>query len=372
MDKKLQKILGKADVKINGGRPWDIQVNDKKVFRKVKLGGLTALGEAYVDGLWDCQQIDELLERLIKADFSLAFKNHWATWGIFLKEKIFNLQKKSNVFKQIRHHYDIGNDLFELMLDKRMTYTCGYWKNAQNLDEAQEAKLDLVCQKIGLKPGMSVLDIGCGWGSFVKFAAEKYGAKCIGITLSKNQAEYAKKSCRGLPVDIRIQDYRKVDEKFDRIISLGMFEHVGHKNYLEYMQSAHKNLKDDGIFLLHCFGGIYKTPNKRRPETRWVEKYIFPGLDLPSLGQIFSAADNLFITHDLQNFGKYYDPTLMAWFENFDKNWPKIKEKYGEKFYRLWKYYLLICAGGFRSGKYQLWQIVFSKKPIEKVYETVR
>lgn len=369
---KMISLLQKADIRIDGKRGWDIKVKDQRLFSRVARGGVTALGEAYVDGWWECDQIEVLFDKLIRAELPSHFKNHWATLAILFKEKLFNLQDRKGSLKFIKHHYDLGNDLFEFMLDKRMTYTCGYWKQAKTLNEAQEAKLDLVCKKIGLKKGMTVLDIGCGWGSFIKFAAEKYGARCVGITLSKEQAAYAKKSCRGLPVEVRIQDYRDVKEKFDRVISLGMFEHVGPKNYRTYMKAAHAALKEDGIFLLHCFGGTYPTPNRMQPETRWVEKYIFPGMALPSVGQIYTASDSLFIPQDLQNFGKYYDPTLMAWFANCEKNQRAIKERYGERFYRLWRYYLLLCAGGFRSGKYHLWQMVFSKKPLPQVYETVR
>lgn len=365
-------LLRRADIHVNGTRAWDIKIKNSRLFSRVAREGVTGLGEAYVDGWWECDQLDVFFDKLIRADLPVEFKNHWTTWGIFLKEKIFNLQDRQSARKFIKHHYDLGNDLFELMLDKRMTYTCGYWKNAKTLDAAQEAKLDLVCKKIGLKKGMSVLDIGCGWGSFIKFAAEKYGARCVGITLSKEQARYANGSCTGLPVEVRVQDYRDVREKFDRVVSLGMFEHVGPKNYQTYMRAAHAALKDDGLFLLHCFGGTYPTPNRMQPETRWVEKYIFPGMALPSVGQIFSAADSLFLPLDMHNFGHYYDPTLMAWFANCQRNQRTIKEKYGERFYRLWRYYLLLCAGGFRSGKYHLWQIVFSKKPLQRVYEAVR
>ena len=155
-------------------------------------------------------------------------------WNV-LKARLVNLQSTSRAYNIGKKHYDIGNELYKNMLDKRMNYSCGYWKNSKTLDQAQEAKLDLICKKVGLKPGMKILDIGCGWGSFVKFAAEKYKVKAVGITVSKEQAKLARELCKGLPIEIRLQDYRELNEKFDRIISIGMFEHVGPKNYKTYV-----------------------------------------------------------------------------------------------------------------------------------------
>ena len=266
------------------------------------------------------------------------------------------------------HHYDKGNDLYKAMLDKRLTYTCGYWKKAKTLDQAQEAKLDLVCKKLNLKPGQKILDIGCGWGSFAKYAAEKYKVKVVGITVSKEQIAFAKKLCKGLPIEIRLQDYRDIREKFDHIVSLGMFEHVGVKNYRKYMKVVHRCLKDDGLFLLHTIGRN-KSLTTSDP---WAEKYIFPNSMLPSIKQIGESIEELFVMEDWHNFGTDYDKTLMAWFTNFRKNWNKIKKNYDERFYRMWKYYLLASAGLFRARKGQLWQIVLSKKGVPKGYNSIR
>ena len=249
-----------------------------------------------------------------------------------------------------------------------MVYTCSYWKNSDNLDNAQESKLELTCNKIGLKEGMRVLDIGCGWGSFEKYASEKYGVEVIGITISKEQVELGNELCRGLPVEIRLQDYRDVNEKFDAILSLGMFEHVGPKNYRTYMQKVSDCLEDNGLFLLHTIGS--NVSNKIGD--RWITKYIFPNGVLPSARQITNASEKLFILEDWHSFGADYDKTLIAWQNNFEKNWDKIKENYSERFKRMWNYYLLSCAGGFRSRKHQLWQIVFSKNGVRGGYESVR
>jgi len=254
------------------------------------------------------------------------------------------------------------------MLDKRMVYTCGYWKNAKTLDQAQEAKLDLVCRKLNLKPGQKILDIGCGWGSFAKYAAEKYKVKVVGITISKEQIELARKICKGLPIEIRLQDYREINEKFDHIVSLGMFEHVGYKNYREYMKVVHRCLKDGGLFLLHTIANN-KTVYYCNP---WFDKYIFPNGMLPSIQQMGKASEELLVMEDWQNFGADYDKTLLAWFKNFDKHWDKFKDKYPKNFYRMWKFYLLSCAGGFRAREIQLWQIVFSKEGVSGRYDAPR
>ena len=283
--------------------------------------------------------------------------------------RLINLQSKRRAFIIGEKHYDLGNDLFQNMLDKRMNYSCAYWQNADNLDKAQENKLDLICRKIYLKPGMRVLDIGCGWSAFGKYAAEKYNVEVIGITVSKEQAELGRKLCRGLPVEIRLMDYRDVNEKYDRIVSVGMIEHVGYKNYRTYFQIANKCLNDDGLFLLHTIGNS----KSEKSIDLWTNKYIFPNGMLPSVAQLGIAIENLFIMEDWQNFGADYDLTLMAWYDNFEKNWGKIMNKYSERFFRMWKYFLLSAAGSFRSRcRNQLWQIVLSKNGIPGGYLSVR
>ena len=265
-------------------------------------------------------------------------------------------------------HYDIGNDLYRAMLDKRLTYTCGCWKDAKDLNEAQEAKLDLVCKKIGLKGGQRVLDIGSGWGSFIGYAAEKYGASALGVTISKEQKELADALYKNISIKTLLQDYRDINEKFDHIVSLGMFEHVGYKNYRTFMKVAHNALKDDGLFLLHTIGGNQSAMGG----DPWLNKYIFPNGMLPSIAQIGKSIEGLFVMEDWHNFGDDYYKTLMAWHKNFEDNWNKIKSNYNERFYRMWRYYLLSCAGSFRARKNQLWQIVLSKKGVNGRYKSIR
>jgi len=367
----IEELLKKADVTIGGSRPWDITVHNERLFNRVIRNGSLGLGEAYMDGWWDVPELDQFFFRILLADLGKEFRFNWSTISHYLHATFSNLQSGSRAFVVGEAHYDLGNDLYEAMLDRRMVYTCGYWENVTTLDEAQEAKLDLVCRKIGLhKVGQPVriLDTGCGWGSFAKYAAEKYGASVVGVTVSKEQAALGQERCKGLPVEIRLQDYRDVSETFDHIVSLGMFEHVGVKNYRVYFEVVNHCLKNDGLFLLHTIGGN-RSVYTAEP---WITKYIFPGGMMPSIAQIGRATEGLFVVEDVHNFGAYYDPTLIAWFKNFDAAWPSLHAKYGDRFYRMWKYYLLACAGAFRARDLQLWQIVLSKNGVPGGYTGVR
>ena len=363
--KVVQKIFEPSDIQINGNRPWDIRIHNPNFYERVLLGGSLALGESYMDAWWDCEALDQFFERILEDRLDKKVKaNAIQFLWVMLKAKIINAQKRSKAYVIGERHYDIGNNLFSVMLDRGLNYSCGYWEKAKTLDNAQEAKLDLICRKMGLRSGMKVLDIGCGWGGFAKYAAEKYGANIHGITVSREQVKFANKFCQGLDVKIELKDYRALKGKFDRIVSIGMFEHVGCGNYRTFMKVVHQCLKAHGLFLLHTIAGNSST-NSIEP---WLNKYIFPNSMLPSAKQITSAAEGLFVLEDWHSFGQYYDKTLMAWYNNFIKNWTKIKDKYDERFYRMWTYYLLLCAGSFRSRRNQLWQIVFSKKGVKGGY----
>ena len=285
-----------------------------------------------------------------------------------LMGRIFNLQSRRRAFIIGEKHYDLGNALFQKMLDERMNYSCAYWKDARSLDEAQENKLELICRKLYLKPGLRVLDIGCGWGPFGKYAAEKYGVEVTGITVSKEQVQLGKKLCTGLPVEFRLTDYRDVNEKFDRIVSVGMIEHVGYKNYGTFFEVAGKCLKKDGLFLLHTIGKM-KSSTSVDP---WTNKYIFPNGMVPSASQLSNAVENHFVIEDWHNFGNDYDKTLMAWYDNFVKNWNTLAGQLSERFFRMWKYYLLSAAASFRSRRCQLWQIVLSRSGVPGGYQSIR
>ena len=364
----IDKLLNQAGIAVNGGNPWDIKISNPDLYDRVKSQGSLGLGEAYMDGWWECERLDEffyhLLSNRIEDKIGFSFPLLWEV----VKAKIFNLQSLKRAFEVGKKHYDLGNDLFIPMLGKSMAYSCGYWKKASSLDSAQEAKMDLICRKLDLKRGQKVLDIGCGWGSFAKYAAENYGVEVTGITVSKEQLEFAENICQGLPVKFRLMDYRRLNEKFDHIVSVGMIEHVGVKNYRTYMKVAKRCLKENGLFLLHTIGGL-KSGNTTDP---WINKYIFPNGMVPSLKQLAKSVEGLFVIEDLHNFGADYDKTLMAWHKNFKNAWPKLKKKYGKRFYRMWIYYLLSCAGAFRARSLELWQIVLSPDGVGGGYKPVR
>jgi cyclopropane-fatty-acyl-phospholipid synthase len=365
---KVQTLLNRADVQIDGKRPWDITVNNEELYPRILAGGILAVGDAYMDGWWDCAALDQLIDRILRVKWDIKkILPKYLAWDI-LKARLVNQQRKSKAYEIGKRHYDTGNKLFQLMLDKRMNYSCAYWKNADNLEEAQESKLDLICKKLKIKPGMTVLDIGCGWGSLAKYIAEKFQAKVVGITVSQEQVKLAREMCKGLDVEIRYQDYRDLSDKYDSIVSVGMFEHVGYKNYREFFKVINRSLNDNGFFLLHSIGGNRPT----KMVNPWISKYIFPRGMLPAASQITKAYEGLFKLEDWHSFGTHYDKTLMAWYHNFNNSWSQIKNLYDERFRRMWNYYLLTCAGAFRARQNQLWQIVFSKidSPID--YESVR
>ena len=337
-------------------------------FHRVLREGSVGLGESYMDGWWESDRLDEFFSRLMPLQPEEVVKTNMKLRFEVLKSLICNPASSAQAFTVGERHYDLGNQLFRRMLDKHMVYSCGYWKDARNLDEAQEAKMDLTCRKLGLRPSDLILDIGCGWGGFAKFAAERYGVRVVGITVSKQQVECARETCDGLPVEIRYQDYRDVHEVFDHIVSIGMFEHVCRKNYRTYMEVAHRCLKNGGLFLLHTIGNN----DSRVCVDPWFGKYIFPNSMIPSMKQISESLEKLFVIEDWHNFGPYYDPTLMAWFTNFETYWHELRECYDERFYRMWKYYLLSSAGTFRARCLHVWQIVLSKEGIRGGYTPVR
>jgi len=365
----VQEMLAPSDVRINGDRPWDLRVHDPRFCDRLLSGGSLALGESYMDGWWDCDALDRFFERILthRLDKEAAKKSLRLLPAVLLA-RMRNAQNRSGAYEIGRRHYDIGNRLFSLMLDPWFNYSCGYWESADTLDEAQEAKLDLVCRKTGLQPGMRVLDIGCGWGGFAKYAAARFGASVHGITVSGEQVSFARDFCQGLDVRIELEDYRDLREQYDRIVSIGMFEHVGYRNYRRFMEVVRRCLKDDGLFLLHTIGGN-SSVHSTDP---WIRKYIFPNSMLPSARQITRAAEGLFVLEDWHGFGPHYDPTLMAWHRNVTTSWPELAGTYDERFRRMWTYYLLSCAGSFRARRNQLWQIVFSKNGVRGGYRSVR
>ena len=355
LKQRAEDLLRHAGVRIDGDAPTDVRVHHENLYARVFAHGSLGLGEAYMDGWWDVDDLPGFMTRLLCSHLDEHLKT-LDTLIAHLKARFINLQRGEHAFEIGKAHYDLGNDLFRAMLGKRLVYSCGYWAGADNLDDAQAAKLDLVCRKLRLRPGQRVLDIGCGWGEALKYAAERYGVSGVGITVSEQQAEFARALCEGLPVEIRLQDYHEVDEPFDAVYSIGMFEHVGGKNYRAYFETVRRCLKEHGLSLLHCIGSN-GTPAQPDP---WIEKYIFPNSMIPAASQVAAALEGLFVVEDWHNFGTDYDRTLTAWRANFDAAWPELSKNYDERFRRMWRYYLAASAAVFRSRRDQLWQLVLS------------
>ncbi|MGO4221937.1 cyclopropane fatty acyl phospholipid synthase [Lysobacter sp. TAF61] len=370
---RVEKLLSLADVHVGGNRPWDLQVEDERFFARVMVEGSLGLGESYMDGWWRAASLDGLLCRLIMADLDRKVRGVSA-WLDGVRAYLTNLQSRRRSFVVGEQHYDLGNDLYRAMLGKRLVYSCGYWRDRDGarlheLDLAQEAKLDLVCRKLGLKPGMRVLDVGCGWGEALKFAAQRYGISGVGVTISREQADYARGLCAGLPIEIRLQDYRELgagadDERFDAILSLGMFEHVGVKNYRTYFEMVRRSLSDSGLFLLHTIGTNLSV-NVTDP---WIARYIFPNSMLPSAAQIAQSCEGQFVMEDWHNFGADYELTLQAWLDNVERAWPQLPARYDERFRRMWRFYLSASMASFRSRHAQLWQLVLSPRGVPGGY----
>ena len=374
----IEDLCAKGGIIINGPRPWDLRVHNKKVYDRVLSDGALGLGEAYMLGWWDADDLYELFVRLLPHAQVAKEKNvGWRTTLAFLKARLFNIQTRGQSRKLADAHYNLSNELFEHMLGPSMAYSCGYWEHAGNLDAAQFAKYDMVCRKLRLKPGERLLDIGCGWGGFAKHAATTYGAEVVGITVAEEQAQYARQACKGLPVEIVTCDYREFDcrkngGRFDKVASIGMIEHVGYRNYRTLLSVIRSVLQDRGLLLLHTIG----SNESMAVADPWMTTYIFPGGALPSMRQLGEAAEALLVLQDLQNIGVHYTPTLRAWHDNFEAYWsnpdirhsrPQVWES-EDVFYRMWRYYLLACAADFAVGDSQVWQLVYAKGHLSSGY----
>ena len=353
----VEDILSQAGITINCTRPEDIRVKDDRFYRRVLSDGNLGLGESYMDGWWECDRLDEFFHCILKARLDEKVKVKFTDLPSLL---LFFVNKQSRSRSRIvaDRHYNLGNDLFQSFLDPYNQYSCAYFDGVDDLNSAQVKKLDLICRKMALKQGDRVLDIGCGWGGFARYAAENYGCRVTAVNIAREQIAYAKEFCRSLPVEIVECDYRDIRGTFDKIVSIGMFEHVGRKNYREFMNVVYRCLDDEGIFLLQTIGD---NESLDRVDD-WIDRYIFPNGQLPSIAWIGRAVEGLFVMEDWHNLGPHYDKTLMAWNENFQKAWPDLRSRYDERFKRMWEYYLLSCAGAFRARRIQLWQIVFTKQ----------
>jgi cyclopropane-fatty-acyl-phospholipid synthase len=362
------RLLGQAGIVVGGDQPHDMIVHDDRLWDRVVRQRALGLGEAYQDGWWDAERVDELLVKVLAADLASHVRPTAELAGIVAKSLLFNRQTQRRARDNAHQHYDIGNDLFKRMLDPRMVYSCGYWRDATDLAEAQTAKLDLICRKLHLEPGMQVLDIGCGWGGFAQYAASTYKVHVTGISPAGEQVKLARERCRDLDVDIRQSDYRDMTGRFDRIVSVGMMEHVGPRNLRTFFDKCRELLDVEGMMLHHSIGSS-ESLSHTNP---WFDKHIFPGGVLPSVAQIGKASELHWVVEDLHNFGTDYDRTLMAWYDNIEASWADLP-RYDERFRRTWRYYLLSSAAAFRVRDIFLWQMVFRRtlRPAP-VYEAVR
>ena len=359
---KIREILALAGIELNGADPWDLQVHDDRFYQRALSHGSLGLGESYMDGWWDVEQLDEFFSKVQKARLNEKKRGIPALW-LWAKGKLFNRQTKSASRRVAQEHYDLGNDLYQVMLDNNMQYTCAYWQGAKTLDEAQENKLHLVCRKMYLKPGMKVLELGCGFGGLARFMAKEYGCEVVSYNISREQLKFARQFCNGLPIRFEEKDYRDAihEPQFDRVVAVGLCEHIGHKNHRSFFELARAKLKDGGLFMLHTIGNT-RSLNSTDP---WIDKYIFARCVIPSVPQLAVAMEDLWVIEDWHNFGPDYDKTLLAWWENFETRYCTLdKQRYDQRFYRMWKLYLLMSAGAFRARRLQLWQIVLSKGDI--------
>lgn len=364
---RAERLLDTADVRLDGVRATDLAIHDDRVFARAFAHGTLGFGESYMDGDWDAEDVPGLLRRLLAARLDEQLHNA-ETLLLWMRARFLNLQRGQRAYTIGRRHYDLGNDLFAAMLGRRLVYSCGYWASAEDLDTAQQAKLDLICRKLQLRPGMRVLDIGCGWGEALKYAAEHYGVSGVGVTVSGQQADYARKLCAGLPIEIRLQDYRDLHEQFDAVFSIGMFEHVGARNYGHYFDVVRRCLAPDGLSLLHTIG-TNQVPDRPDP---WIERYIFPNSQVPAMSQIARALETKFVVEDWHNFGADYERTLLAWLANFDTAWPSLAAQYDERFRRMWRFYLAASAASFHTRRDQLWQITLSPQGVCGGYRVPR
>ncbi len=353
----VRALLNAAGVEVNGPNPWDLQVVDEDWYRRVLRERNLGLGESYMDGWWHCERLDEMFARVLSADLQQQIRGNWRYWMRFLPWVLWNLQSRQRARMVAERHYDLGNEFFFSFLDSRRQYSCAFFEGTEDLEQAQLNKLELICRKLNLAPGDRLLDIGCGWGGLAKFAAERYGCDVTAVNVSKEQLRHARGYCSGLSVRFIDQDYRLIQGRFNKIVSVGMFEHVGCRNYSTFMQTAWRCLEPDGIFLLHTIGAN-KSSRSCDP---WITRYIFPNGMLPSLAQITRAAEKRFVIEDVHNLGPHYDLTLLAWNQRFQAAWPKWSGLYDERFKRMWEYYLLSCAGAFRARNIQLWQVLMTK-----------
>ncbi len=363
--KRLKGLLKGTGITINGSNPWDIKINYNYIvplyYRIIRYHSL-GLGEAYMDKWWTCESPEDFYTKLLQSNKEKELKN-LRTFMAFLKSYFFNLQSGKGSHSVIEKHYNLPVKVYESFLDNYNQYTCGYFKNTEDANIAQIKKMDLICKKLQLKETDTLLDIGCGWGGFAKYAAETCHCNVVGITLSEEQAKYARNFTKGLPVEIIVKNYKELKTlgkgSFNKVSCIGMIEHVGYKNYRKFMKLVNYILSDNGIFLLHTIS----SPISNIDTDPFIGKYIFPNSMIPSGHQILKSVDHLFDINDLHDFGSnHYEKTLMFWLDKFKKNFKSIESNvFDKRFYRMFETYFAMSIASFRTEKNLLYQYVFSK-----------
>jgi cyclopropane-fatty-acyl-phospholipid synthase len=362
----FESLLDGSGVRLGGDRRWDIRVNRDRLYRRALRGSL-GIGESYVDGDWDCDALDEMFRRVLTSGAREKLLIRAAHALKALQSRLTNLQTPHRSRAVAEEHYDLDHRMYALFLGPWNQYTCCFFEGTSDLEQAEVAKLEMLCDKLELKRGDRVLDIGCGWGGFAKYAAATRGCEVTGISLSDEQIRYATEYTRGLPVSIRRLDYRDLPDSglppFDRISIVGMIEHVGYKNYGRLFEVAHGMLKPDGLFLLHTIGNCERTT----VVDPWIEKYIFRNSMAPAMAQLSDAAEGRFVIEDWENYGHHYVPTLQAWHDRFNANWERVRalktaRPFDERFRRMWNYYLMSCKAAFAVEQLHLWQLVMTRR----------
>lgn len=371
----VHSLLEKAGLEVDGPAPHDPHIHDRRFYERIVSQGSLALGESYMDGWWSCERLDEFFVRLLRANLERDGKLPWRQALAVATARIVNMQSSRRAAQVANVHYNCSVELFRAFLDPRMVYSCAYWRNSDTLAQAQEDKLELICRKLNLSSNDRLLDIGCGWGSFLKYACERYKCESVGVTISGPQADYARRNCAGLPITILASDYREISDKrhgrFNKIVSIGMFEHVGPKNYRSFMRVVGNVLADDGVFLLHTIGDNFSCIRC----DPWLDKYIFPNGVAPSVQQIGKAIEGVFVMEDWHNFGPDYYKTLMSWHGNLKENYPSLRLEHPmpkDRFYRMWEYFFASFASAFKVRHLQLWQIIMSKGASGSAYPSIR
>jgi cyclopropane-fatty-acyl-phospholipid synthase len=356
----ITDLLHEAGITVGGSEPCDLQVHDERLYDRILLEGSLGLGESYMDGWWDVERLDEFFEKVFRSRLDRRHSARGKWFWAWVRAHFLNMQSKARSKRVAQQHYDLGNEFYQDMLDPRMSYTCAYWEKAQSLDQAQEDKFELICRKLQLKSTDTVLDLGCGWGGFALYTAERYGCHVTGYNISAEQIRFARERVGDLPVEFIAADYREAHGRYDKIVAVGLFEHIGPKNYEKAISLASQLLSDDGLFLLHTIGRNGSSAHV----DQWIDKYIFPGGVVPSMSQLLGAIEDRLVVEHFHGFGQDYDRTLMSWYANFVEHWHRHRDKFDERFYRMWSYYLLACAGSFRARRLHLWQWVLSKQGV--------